>query len=57
MLMRYTFNQEQAASRIEGAVRRVLADGLRTGDIYQDGCRKVGTVEMGDAVVSALAHR
>ena len=57
MLMRYTFNQEQAASRIEGAVRRVLAAGLRTGDIYQDGCRKVGTVEMGDAVVSALAHR
>jgi 3-isopropylmalate dehydrogenase len=57
MLMRYTFNQEQAASRIEGAVRRVLADGVRTGDIYQDGCRKVGTTEMGDAVVSALAHR
>src|SRR5437763_15276884 len=57
MLMRYTFAQEQAASRIEGAVRRVLADGLRTGDIYHEGCRKVGAVEMGDAVVSALAHR
>jgi len=38
-------------------VRRVLADGIRTGDIYQDGCRKVGTAEMGAAVVAALAHR
>jgi 3-isopropylmalate dehydrogenase len=57
LMMRYTFNQEQAASRIEGAVRRVLADGIRTGDIYQDGCRKAGTVQMGEAVVAALAHR
>ena len=57
LMMRYTFNHEQAASRIEGAVRRVLADGLRTGDIHQDGCRKVGTVQMGEAVVAALAHR
>jgi 3-isopropylmalate dehydrogenase len=57
MLMRYSFNEEQAATRIEGAVRRVLADGIRTGDIYQDGCRKVGTAEMGAAVVAALAHR
>jgi 3-isopropylmalate dehydrogenase len=56
-LLRYTFEQEQAASRIEAAVRRVLADGLRTGDIYQDGCRKVGTKQMGEAVVAALAHR
>ena len=57
LLLRYTFNQEQAASRIEAAVRRVLADGLRTGDIYQEGCRKVGTQQMGEAVVAALAHR
>ena len=57
LMMRYTFNQEQAARRIEGAVRRVLADGIRTGDIYQDGCRRVGTVQMGEAVVAALAHR
>jgi 3-isopropylmalate dehydrogenase len=57
MMMRYTFNQEQAAARIEGAVRRVLADGVRTGDIYQEGCRKVGTSEMGEAVLAALAHR
>jgi 3-isopropylmalate dehydrogenase len=57
MMLRYTFNQEQAAGRIEGAVRRVLADGVRTGDIYQEGCRKVGTSEMGEAVLAALAHR
>jgi len=57
MLLRYSFNEEQAAARIEGAVRRVLADGIRTGDIYQDGCHKVGTAEMGAAVVAALAHR
>jgi 3-isopropylmalate dehydrogenase len=57
LMMRYTFNHEQAANRIESAVRRVLADGMRTGDIYQDGCRKVGTAQMGEAVIAALAHR
>ncbi len=57
LMMRYTFDQEQAATRIEGAVRRVLADGVRTGDIYEEGCRKVGTAQMGDAVVAALTHR
>jgi 3-isopropylmalate dehydrogenase len=57
LMLRYTFNQEAAAARIEAAVRRVLADGIRTGDIYQEGCRKVGTAQMGEAVVAALAHR
>jgi 3-isopropylmalate dehydrogenase len=57
LLMRYTFNQEEAASRIENAVRRVLMDGLRTGDIFQEGCSRAGTRQMGDAVLSALAHR
>jgi 3-isopropylmalate dehydrogenase len=57
LMMRYTFNHEQAANRIESAVRRVLADGMRTGDIYQDGCRKVGTAQMGEAVIAALVHR
>ena len=37
MMMRYTFDQEQAAERIEGAVKRVLAEGVRTGDIYAAG--------------------
>ena len=54
MMLRYSFNEDAAARRIEGAVRRVLAKGLRTADIYQEGTRKVGTAEMGDAVVAAL---
>ena len=57
MMMRYTFSQEQAAARIETAVKRVLAQGVRTADIYEPGCTKVGTREMGDAVIAALAHR
>ncbi|HTO43398.1 MAG TPA: 3-isopropylmalate dehydrogenase [Burkholderiales bacterium] len=57
MMLRYTFNQEQAAARIEHAVKRVLANKVRTADIYEPGCTKVGTREMGDAVIAALAHR
>ena len=57
MMLRYTFNQEQAAGRVEHAVKRVLADKVRTADIYEAGCTKVGTREMGDAVIAALAHR
>jgi len=54
MLLRYTLNQPALAERVEKAVSRVLDQGLRTGDIYTDGMRKVGTVQMGDAVVAAL---
>ncbi|MFT3758812.1 3-isopropylmalate dehydrogenase [Thauera sp.] len=54
MLLRYTFNQEAAAQRIENAVKKVLAQGLRTGDIYEPGTQRVGTREMGDAVLAAL---
>jgi 3-isopropylmalate dehydrogenase len=54
MLLRYSFDLGEHASRIERAVRRVLAAGLRTADIYEPGTRKVGTVEMGDAVVAAM---
>jgi len=54
MMLRYTFNQDEAAQRIENAVKRVLAQGLRTADIHEGGARKVGTTEMGDAVVAAL---
>jgi 3-isopropylmalate dehydrogenase len=54
MMMRHTFNQEAPATRIEAAVRRVLKQGYRTADIYEAGTRKVGTEEMGDAVVAAL---
>ena len=54
MMLRYTFALEEAAQRIENAVKRVLEQGLRTGDIYEPGTTKVGTVEMGDAVLAAL---
>jgi 3-isopropylmalate dehydrogenase len=54
MMLRHSLAQPQAAERIERAVRRVLRDGLRTADIYTAGARKVGTQEMGDAVVAAL---
>ena len=54
MMLRYTFNREEAATRIESAVKRVLAQGYRTGDIFEAGTRRVGTKEMGDAVLAAL---
>src|ERR1700674_368024 len=54
MMLRYTFNEEAAAARVERAVQRVLADGLRTADIHSEGKRRVGTSEMGEAVVAAL---
>jgi len=54
MMLRYTFNQEEAAQRVESAVKKVLAQGFRTGDIFEAGMKKVGTKEMGDAVLAAL---
>jgi 3-isopropylmalate dehydrogenase len=54
MMLRYTFANEAAATRIENAVKKVLAQGFRTGDIYESGMKKVGTKEMGDAVLAAL---
>jgi 3-isopropylmalate dehydrogenase len=53
-MLRYTCNLEETAQRIEQAVKKVLAQGLRTADIFQQGTRKVSTEEMGDAVVAAL---
>jgi 3-isopropylmalate dehydrogenase len=54
MMLRYSLAHPAEADRIEKAVRKVLGQGLRTADIYTDGCRKVGTQDMGDAVVAAL---
>ena len=54
MMLRYTFGLEEQALRIESAVKKVLAQGYRTGDIYERGTNKVGTKEMGDAVLAAL---
>jgi 3-isopropylmalate dehydrogenase len=54
MMLRYSLDGVEAADAIEKAVSDVLDQGLRTGDIYTDGMTKVGTVEMGDAVLAAL---
>ena len=54
MMLRFSLNQVEAADRIEAAVQKVLVQGLRTPDIYSEGTTKVGTVQMGDAVVKAL---
>jgi len=55
MMLRYSLNQEAAAQRIEAAVQQVLSQGLRTPDIHSEGCTRVGTAQMGDAVLKALA--
>ncbi|MCC6218619.1 MAG: 3-isopropylmalate dehydrogenase [Aquabacterium sp.] len=54
MMLRFSLNQEEAASRIERAVQSVLEQGLRTPDIFSEGTQKVGTAQMGEAVVAAL---
>ncbi|MFL9878050.1 3-isopropylmalate dehydrogenase [Herbaspirillum rhizosphaerae] len=54
MMLRFSLNKVEQADRIEAAVKKVLAQGYRTGDIYEEGTTKVGTKEMGDAVVKAL---
>src|SRR6185437_2104688 len=55
MMLRFSLEQPEAAARIEQAVQAVLASGLRTADIWSEGGTKVGTRQMGDAVVAALA--
>src|SRR6185295_3613926 len=54
MMLRYTLGEASLAVRVEQAVSKVLDQNLRTGDIYTEGTRKVGTKEMGDAVVAAM---
>jgi 3-isopropylmalate dehydrogenase len=55
MMLRYSLGVTAEADRIEKAVQKVLQQGLRTADIYTEGTQKVSTVQMGDAVVQALA--
>ena len=57
MMLRYSLQQPEAADRIESAVRAVLASGYRTPDIWSEGTQKVGTLEMGDAVVAAITGK
>jgi len=54
MMLRFSLGQGEAADRIEAAVKTVLAQGLRTPDIHSAGTTRVGTAQMGDAVVNAL---
>jgi len=54
MMLRYTFNDEANAQKVENAVKKALAQGFRTADIVTDGCTKVGCNAMGDAVVANL---
>jgi 3-isopropylmalate dehydrogenase len=55
MMLRYSLERADLADRLEAAVNRVLEQGIRTADIMQPGARQVGTVEMGEAVLAALA--
>jgi 3-isopropylmalate dehydrogenase len=55
MMLRYSLGMTGEADRIEKAVQKVLQQGLRTVDIYTEGTQRVSTVQMGDAVVAALA--
>ena len=50
----YSFNLTREADLVDQAIAKVLEQGLRTGDIMQDGAKKVGTKEMGDAIIAAL---
>lgn len=54
MMLRYSFGMDEAANDIERAVDAALREGYRTPDIWQEGCRKVGTIEMTDAVLKHL---
>ena len=54
MMLRYTFGDEANAQRIESAVKQVLAKGVRTVDIWTEGCEQVSCSGMGDAVVAAM---
>ena len=54
MMLRFSLNQPEAADHIESAVKAVLAQGLRTADIFSEKTTLVSTVQMGDAVVAAL---
>jgi len=54
MMLRYTFDNEAAAVRIENAIKKVLAAGYRTGDIFEAGMKRVSCSEMGDQIVAAM---
>ena len=54
MLLRYSLNDEARATQVEQAVQKVLQQGLRTGDIFEQGTTLVSCSAMGDAVIANL---
>ena len=54
MMLRFSLDLDEAADAIEAAVKQVLKDGYRTGDIMSEGCKLVGTKEMGDLIAAAV---
>jgi 3-isopropylmalate dehydrogenase len=54
LMLRLSLDMPEHADRVESAVRKVLADGLRTADIFEPGSRVVGTIEMGSAVAGKI---
>ena len=54
MMLRYTFDLDKEADAVENAVRQVLKEGYRTGDIWSEGCIKTGTAQMGDLIADRI---
>lgn len=54
MMLRYSFDLDKEADAIDAAVKQVLQDGFRTGDIMSEGCTKVGCTKMGDLLVERI---
>ena len=54
MMLRFSLNLDKEADAVEAAVQEVLKEGYRTGDIMSEGCKKVGTVEMGNLIADKI---
>ena len=54
MMLRYSFDLDNEADAVENAVKQVLKDGYRTGDIMSEGCKKVGCRQMGDLLAERI---
>ena len=54
MMLRYSFNMDEAADAVDAAVKKVLEDGYRTVDIMSEGMKQVGTIEMGDLIAERI---
>ena len=54
MMLRYSFDLDKEADAVENAVRKVLTEGYRTGDIFSEGCTRVGCSRMGDLLVERI---